>query len=353
MIPRERLLTALARGAPDCLPIMEMAIDWKVVRGLGYRSYFDLVEQLDLDGVCVNQVLYLMGLRGVSLALTRRYTDVWGVRKRLFHELMPYTTEHPVQSLADLRRYRPPDPRRDPLLGAVRKTARRFRGRRAIVLAAQAVFAASWNLCGMERLLSSYLLEPELAFELAHLVLEYNLVLHREAIRAGCEVIILSDDYAHKSGPLMSPGQFREFVLPGLTAAVANIHDAGGMCIKHTDGNVWELLEDIVGTGIDGLGPLEPAAGMDLAEVKRRYGSRVCVMGNVDVDLLCRGSTSDVQRATMTLLQTVSVGGGHILSSGNSITSAVRPENFRAMVSTARAWTALDHSRAPRRVQER
>jgi len=337
--PRERLLTALARGLPDRVPIMEMAIDWKVVRGLGYRSYFDLIEQMDLEGVAVNQVLYLMGLRGLSLSLTRRYTDVWGVRKRLVHELMPYTTDHPLHSLADLRRYRPPDPRRDPLLAAVRRTARRFRGRRGVVLVAQTVFAASWNLCGMERLLTSYLLEPEFARALAALVLEYNLQLHRQAIRAGADVIILSDDYAHKSGPLMSPAQFREFVLPGLTAAVANIHDAGGLAIKHTDGDISQLLDDIVGTGIDGLGPLEPGAGMDLAEVKRRYGSRVCVMGNVDVDLLCRGSVADVQQVTSRLLETVSAGGGHILSSGNSITSAVRPENFRAMVSTARGWS--------------
>lgn len=62
-------------------------------------------------------------------------------------------------------------------------------------------------------------------------------------------------------------------------------------------------------------------------------------MGNVDVDLLCRGSTADVQRVTGDLLHAVSAGGGHILSSGNSISSAVRPENFRAMVSTARAWS--------------
>jgi uroporphyrinogen decarboxylase len=299
--------------------------------------------------VSVNQVLYLMGLRGLTLSLTHRYTDVWGVGKRLFHELMPYTTHHPVRRLADLRRYRPPHPRRDPLLGAVRKTAHRFRGRRAVVLVAPAVFAASWNLCGMERLLTSYHLEPEFARELARMVLAYNLELHREAIRAGCDVIILSDDYGHKSGPLMSPVQFREFILPGLAAAVANVHEAGGLCIKHTDGNVWELLDDIVDTGIDGLGPLEPAAGMDLAEVKRRYGARVCVMGNVDVDLLCRGSVADVQRATTTLLETVSRGGGHILSSGNSITSAVRPENFRAMVATARGWTGQQQAGPARR----
>ncbi len=337
MTPRERLFTALARGTPDRVPIMEMAIDWKVIRGLGCRGYFDLIESLDLDGVAVNQVLYLMGLRGLSLSVSRRYTDVWGVRKRLLHELMPHTTHHPLRGLADLQRYRPPAPRRDPLLAAVRRTARRFRDRRAIALVTPSDFAASWNLCGMEQLLCSYLLEPDFARALGRLVQDYTLPLHRLALKAGCDLIILSDDYAHKSGPLMSPAQFRKFVLPHLAAAVDNIHAAGGRVIKHTDGNVWPILDDIVATGIDGLGPLEPGAGMDLAEVKRRYGSRLCVVGNVDVDLLCRGTAAEVSRATTDLLESLAPAGGHILSSGNSITSAVRPENFGAMVAAARA----------------
>jgi uroporphyrinogen decarboxylase len=336
MTPRERLLTALARGLPDRTPVMEMAIDWKVVRGLGCQSYFDLVEHLDLDGVSVNQVLYRTSWRARAAAFTRRYTDPWGVKKRLLHEMFPVAVEHPVRSLADLRRLRPPDPRRDPLLRAVREVALRFRGRRAVVLVAQAVYASAWNLCGMERLLTAFVLEPELALELATVVLAYNLELHRLALRAGVDAVILADDYAHKSGPMMSPELFRRFVLPGLSAAVENIHDAGGTCIKHSDGNLWPILDDIVGTGIDALGPLEPGAGMDLAVVKRRYGDRVCVVGNVDVDLLCRGTPGEVRRRTRALLENLSPGGGHILSSGNSITSAVRPENFRAMVDAAR-----------------
>ena len=336
LTPRERLLCALAHDIPDRVPIMEMAIDWKVVRGLGCRSYFDLIEQLDLDGVAINQVLYHTGVRGRFAGLTRRYTDPWGVKKRILHELFPIAVAHPVRSLADLRRLRPPDPRRDPLLGVVRKVARRFRRRRAVVLVAQAVFAASWNLCGMETLLSAYLLEPELALEIGRIVLEYNRELHRLAVRAGADVVILADDYAHKTGPMMSPGHFRHFVLPGLAAAVAGIHDAGGLCVKHSDGNLWPILDDILGTGVDALGPLEPGAGMDLAAVRQRCGERVCLVGNVDVDLLCRGSVEEVRRSTRRLLESVSPRGGHILSSGNSITSAVRPENFRAMVEAAR-----------------
>ena len=69
-----------------------------------------------------------------------------------------------------------------------------------------------------------------------------------------------------------------------------------------------------------------------------RSTRRVCVVGNVDVDLLCRGSADQVRQSTRALIDVVSPGGGHILSSGNSITSAVQPENFLAMVETAHEY---------------
>jgi uroporphyrinogen-III decarboxylase len=64
-----------------------------------------------------------------------------------------------------------------------------------------------------------------------------------------------------------------------------------------------------VNTGIDGIGPLELNAGMDLGKVKRAVGDRVCMAGNVDVDLLCRGSAEEVHKATRTLITSVSPGG--------------------------------------------
>jgi len=334
--PRDRLLTALTRGTPDRLPVMEMAIDGRVIRGAGASDYFDLVERLDLEGVAANQVVYSQGLRGVALRIARQYTDPWGVRKRVMGELLPYAIEHPVCRRADLERLRPPDPARDSLLAAVRATVRRFKGRRAIALVVPVDFSAAWNLCGMENLLVSYLEDPELACAVHAVAGEYQRELCRRAVDEGADVIVLSDDYAHNRGPLMAPALFRRFVLPALAEAVHGVHAAGALCVKHTDGNVEELLEDIVDTGVDAIGPLEPGAGMDLAEVKRRFGSRAAVVGNLDVDLLCRGTEAEVREATRALIGAVSPGGGHVLSSANSITSAVRPENFLAMVDVAR-----------------
>ena len=334
--PRERILTALHRRQPDRVPVLELSVDWNTIRGLGCHTYFDLIEHLDLDAVSANQVQYQLGLRPLLFRLSRTYTDRWGVRRRLGLELLPDILAHPIRRPEDLRHLRVPDPRRDPAIAAVRATARRFKGRRAVFFVGRDAFADAWNLCGLENLLASFVLNPGFAEELIRAVKEYNLELHRQVIRAGADFIVLGDDYAHKTGTLMSPEHFRRFILPGFAEIVRNIKDAGALCVKHTDGNVWAILESLVATGLDGVGPLEPGAGMDLSEVKHRFGGRVCVIGNVDVDLLCRGSEEEVRRTTRSLLERVSPGGGHILSSGNSITSAVKPANFLAMVQTAR-----------------
>jgi uroporphyrinogen decarboxylase len=221
------------------------------------------------------------------------------------------------------------------VLERVREAAARYKGKRAIIMVGRAEFVSAWNLVGMENLLVAYHIDPDFVERLTRLVVGYNKELHRLALAAGVEVILLGDDYAHRSATLMSPEHFRRFILPALREVVANIHACGGLCIKHSDGNIWAVLDDIAGCGVEGLGPLEPGAGMDLAQVKLRY-PQLCVMGNVDVDLLCRGSVEQVRRATRELIERVSPGGRHILSSGNSISSAVRPENFLAMVQTAR-----------------
>ena len=122
-----------------------------------------------------------------------------------------------------------------------------------------------------------------------------------------------------------------------MARGVDAVHRAGGICVKHTDGDIAEIIDLIVDSGIDAIGPLEPAAGMDLLAVQDRYGDRVAVVGNIDVDLLCRGTPSGIRDETNRLVVSLAKRGGHVLSSGNTITSAVKPNNFRAMIEGARS----------------
>ncbi len=331
MTSRERVLAALNRAPVDRVPIMEMGIDWAVMRGMGFNRYLDMIEGLDIDGVSVNQALYFLGWRRWVLPYVKYYTDEWRVKSRFTGELMPIPVGHPIPSPDALKGYRPPRPEKSPLLHAIRYIRRRVPDR-AVTMLSRNDFTASWFLCGMDVLMIAYIEDPDFADQLAEMVNEYYCELFRLCVRAGVDVIYLTDDYAYKTGTLFSREHFERFILPWLTRGVHAVRDAGALCIKHTDGNISGIIDLLVDTGIDGLGPLEPEAGNDLVELQQAWGDRVALVGNIDVDLLCRGTAGEVIETTESLVRDLTSRGGHVLSSGNTITSSVKPENFRAMI---------------------
>jgi uroporphyrinogen-III decarboxylase len=336
---RERIIAALKRKETDRLPVMEMGIDWAVMKGLGYRTYLDMIEGLDLDGAAVNQMLYVLGWRRWVLPHVKTYTDEWGVRSRLTGELLPIPVGHPILCEADLKGYRPPRPEKSPLLKAIRHVRKRFPDR-AVAMLSRNDFSAAWFLCGMDVLLMAFIENPGFARSLIELVNDYYCTLYRLCIGAGVDVIYLTDDYAFKTGTLMSRDHFKVFVLPALRRGVQAVHDAGGLCIKHTDGDISGIIDLIIGTGIDGLGPLEPAAGNSLPGLSGQWGDRVTLLGNVDVDLLSRADVVEVAAVTRDLVRGMAGGKGFILSSGNTITASVNPLCFKTMVGEGRkAWT--------------
>ncbi len=334
MNSRERILAALCREPTDRVPVMEMGIDWSVVKGLGYKTYPDLIEGLDLDGITVNQLLYVLGWRRWVMPHLKHYVDDWGVRSRLTGELLPIPIGHPIPTRDHLKGFRPPKPGKNPLLKAVRHARRRFPDR-AVAVLSRNDFAASWFLCGMDVLMMSYHDDPGFADRLSEMVSDYYCELFRLCIAEGADLIYLTDDYAYKTGTLMSREHFKRFILPWLTRGVEAVRSAGGLCIKHTDGDISGVLDLIIQTGIDGLGPLEPAAGNDLVQLRQQLGDDITLVGNIDVDLLSRGSPSDISVTAGNLVKRLGPGGGFILSSGNTITASVKPENFRRMVSQA------------------
>ena len=109
--------------------------------------------------------------------------------------------------------------------------------------------------------------------------------------------------------------------------------------IKHTDGKLWKIIDDIIDTGLDGLDPIEPMADMDIGKVKEKYGDRIALVGNVDVGMLLPfGTTKDVEEAVKETIAKAAPGGGYILASSNSIHPAVKPENYKAMVEAAKKY---------------
>jgi uroporphyrinogen decarboxylase len=190
----------------------------------------------------------------------------------------------------------------------------------------------------MQELFVDMALRPSFVHQLAQMVTEYNLELCQAAVDAGVDVLIVEDDIAGNEGTLISPKYFHEFVAPYNQRVLDYAHQHGLKVVRHSDGNLWPILDSLVDMGYDGLNPLEPQAGMELGRVKAHCGDRICLLGNIDCgELLCSGTEAEVEGAVIQAIQDAATGGGYALCSSNSIHPGVRAENFLAMVRAAKA----------------
>jgi len=136
----------------------------------------------------------------------------------------------------------------------------------------------------------------------------------------------------------MSPKLFREFELPNVRRVIDFAEKRGTPVLKHSDGNLYPILEDLIDLGVNGFHPIEPGV-MDLAEVKRRYGDRVFLRGNVDIThVLPYGAEEDVRRDVRRCIDAAAEGGGFILADSNSLHSNVKTENILTMIDEGRKY---------------
>lgn len=144
--------------------------------------------------------------------------------------------------------------------------------------------------------------------------------------------IWLSSDIAFNTSLMASPDALRKYVFRWVAQVAEISHGANLPLIYHSDGNLTEVIPDLLAAGIDALHPIEPLA-MDVTAVRRQYGPRLCLIGNVDVgSLLISGTPEAVRNEAARLKSFFGDGGGYVLGSGNSIPADVPLENFRALI---------------------
>ena len=146
-------------------------------------------------------------------------------------------------------------------------------------------------------------------------------VAHAEQLRerTSLDGFALCADYCLNEGPFLSPTQFSEFVTPYLAELTRAYREMGFYVIKHTDGNIMPILDQLVETNPHALHSIDPQAGVDIAEVKRLYGDRVCLIGNVNCGLIQTGTDEEVVESARYALRHGMPGGGYVFSTSNCV----------------------------------
>jgi uroporphyrinogen decarboxylase len=327
MTSKERVLAALQRTEPDKVPTFEWVIHPSLVLAMtGQTSEFEFIRRMKLDGMAV----------GTSMKRTkidsRHFVDEWGITRASYDEY-PNAVGFPVASELDLEKLNIPDPDAEYRFDDIVKAMSELGEDKAIIIQLRDVFSQPRDLMGFEHFLMGFYMQPDLVRRLMEISVAYNLKLAQNARELGGEIIVIGDDIADTRSLLISPELYRENVLPHFRKLVEGFKKMGYFVIKHTDGNIKDVLDDLVESGIDCLDPIDPLAGMHIGEMKEKYGSRICLKGNVDcVETLTKKSLDDVVAETKKCILDASRGGGHIISSSNSLHSGIKPENYRAFL---------------------
>jgi uroporphyrinogen decarboxylase len=330
MREKDRLLCALTGGTPDRVPYCEVGVSAQVLAGLDPAQFAAVasggIDEMDArdyrDEIAISRLLQRDHI------CYRAFPPI-PAERLLGSDGIPYYGDGAIKTPRDLEQLALPDPHGEEMWG----DADAFlagAGDYATCVVTRMGLASTYLAMGMESFSLSLYDQPQFVEAVMERYADWAIVVAQEASRRGFDFLWTADDLAFKTGPLLSPEMFRRIFLPHMRRVAAAIDIPW---VFHSDGDLGELLPDLVDLGISALNPLEPGA-MDIAAVKKRYGTSLCLIGNIDVHLLATGAPADIEREVRHLLSVVAPGGAFVLSSGNSLASYCKAENVRAMVDT-------------------
>lgn len=333
MTSRERVASALRREEPDRVPYCEEYVSRPFAeRLMGWsRSSSDAVN-LEDNEFTVDEYLALaetVGLDNMTFVLR---APVYA-EKHAGQDGVLFYGRGLIESALDLALVQLPDPHSDAFYADAEAFARRKGDYSAWFNTRIGIFSTMLSM-GLEAFSLALYDDRTLIERLLDMYVDWIEVVAERACQLGFDVFISTDDFAFNTATFFSPQVFHELVLPRYQRVARKITLPW---VIHSDGDISPLLDDLVGLGVVATHPNEPAA-MDIRAVKRRYGDRLCILGNVDLNLLSLGTPEAVDREVRDLVRDLGPGGGYILTSGNSLTGYCSEANVLAMSAAVRRY---------------
>ena len=183
-------------------------------------------------------------------------------------------------------------------------------------------------------------MEPERFGAVLNRVGQFYLDCAKAAIEAAgpwLDGFVIWGDVAYKRGTFMRPDYWREYYKPWVKAIVEHAHGKGLDVIYHGCGNVNAIFQDYIDIGIDALNPLEAKAGMDVIDLRRRFGQQMAFCGNSNIQVWETGDRQAIRREVLRKLNAAR-GGGFIFQSDHSVSSSVSGHTYDYIVKLVREF---------------
>lgn len=334
-----RLRTALFGGQPDRVPLLELAIA-DSIKGkfigrpiAGVQDKIEFFQKAGYDYVRLAPRIDLNPGKITPKEGERKSVSTEHTSERNWHA----STRGIITTLEDFEKYQ--WPAMDSVNYSDFEVAQKYLPDGMKIIGQYGdIFTWTWDFMGFETFSFALIDNPQLIEQLFDKIGAIVLHLFETMIEFdNVGALFYSDDIAINTGLFVAPNVYRQYLFPWMKKI-------GDICkrknipfIYHTDGDIWEVLDDLKDCSVNALQPIEPQA-MDIVELKQKRGNDFCLVGNIDVDLLSRGPKKQVEDEVKRLLKLVAPGGGFCLGSGNTVPDYAIFENYLAMIGTGKKY---------------
>jgi len=332
MTSRERILCVLAGEIPDRVPFYETAVDYPWIcrllnRELDGKENFDSGEYHTVtleDQLEMNRILHRDNLVYCCLPPIPAHKSAGEDQILFFHD-------GKIKTWEDVEAFELPDVTTEEFQKPLYEFIDVCREHDfAAAVLTRCGISATYLAMGFEHFFIQLLDDPGLPEALMKKYAEWTAELIPILAKAGFDIVQTNDDISGKAGPLISPEMYKEKFWPHVRKISDALEATDMKWSWHTDGDINMVLDDMIDLGIDILNPVENAC-MDIVALKERFQGHPVLSGNVDMDILSRGTEEKVEAYTLNLLKNIAPGGGFLFGSGNSIASYTRVENIKKM----------------------
>ncbi len=257
---------------------------------------------------------------------------------------IPLPLDFPVKGMDDWLRLKPLYTFREERIDA--RAIQRAKAAQAGGTMVRCEIPGGWDtareLMGEEVACLAYYMQPELMHDILDTLRETSVnVIERVTERLTIDQLFVHEDMAGKSGPLIGPRHVVEFIAPYYRACSDVVFDRGTRLFNQdSDGDMTPVLDAFLDCGVNVMHPFEPAAGMDIVAVRRRYGNRTAILGGIDKHVL-RRSKQEIDRELEYKMQPMMQTGGTVFGLDHRIPNGTPLENYRHYVRTGREILGL------------
>ena len=199
------------------------------------------------------------------------------------------------------------------------------------VLSMLGPFECAWHMVGPEHQLMMMLTDPDLLTEMYDASTTQIEAAWQDLIQKGIKPdgLWLYEDIGYKSGLLFSPKHYQGLLKPYHARLAELAHGSGAELIFHSDGDIRAAIPDLIDLGVDCLHPLEVKAGLDIRDIKKEFGDKITLMGNIDARLYQKNDREGLEKEIRSKIPEAMVGGGYIYHSDHSIPPGAELDTYQ------------------------